>query len=53
MIDIDFLCVGEKANMGSHPLSHSSGWRHPLSTLMAVFLECLPCDRLASVQGEL
>jgi len=52
MIDVEFLWVREKANTGSHPLSHSSGWRHPLSTLMAVFLEPLPCDRLAGVQGE-
>ena len=53
MIDIDFLWVGEKANTGPHPVSHSPGWRHPLSTLMAVFTESLPCDRLATVQGEL
>jgi hypothetical protein len=53
MIDIDFLWVGEKANTGSRPVSHSSGWRPSLSTLMAVFLESLPCGRLAGVQGEL
>jgi hypothetical protein len=52
MIDIDFLWVGEKANSGSHPVSHSSGWRHPLSTLLAEFLASPPCDRLAIVQGE-
>ena len=52
MIDVEFLWVREKARTGSQPLSHSSGWRHPLSTLVAVFLESLPCDRLAGVQGE-
>ena len=53
MIGIDLPGVGEKANLGSHPVSHSSGWRHSLSTLMAVCLESLPCDRPASVQGEI
>lgn len=52
MIDIAFLRVEEKAKTASHPVSHPSGWRHPFSTLMAVFLEFRTCDRLAGVHGE-